>query len=83
MGDFNNRRYLILDASEIDKIDYDQIFENNQNSLSYSFDLSKVVIKWNIPDSPSFISNLQSAEGPYTHTEIISILSGDGWSYKK
>lgn len=81
MSNFSNRRYLILDSSEIYKIDFDQILEDSAQSLSYSLDLSKSIIKWDLPNWPDFIQNITSAEGPYTYDQITNIVAGPGWSY--
>ena len=40
---------------------------------------TKTFIKWE-GDTPSFVSNLTSTEGPYTHSQITTILDTDAWA---
>ena len=32
------------------------------------------------PGPPSFVADLETAEGPYSHSEILEILSGEEWT---
>lgn len=32
------------------------------------------------PGPPSFVAELETAEGPYNHSEILEILSGEEWT---
>ncbi len=76
---FEERRYLIFNMSEINKIDFTQVLETSTETLRKSVDETKSFIKWEnvIPD---FIGSLTTKEGPYTHSEILMILSGEVWT---
>ena len=74
-----DRQYLILSVSEINLIDFSQILQTNESSLRKSIDETKVVIKWE-GSTPSFVSSLATSEGPYDHSEILSIMSTSEWT---
>ena len=76
--DYLNRNYLIFPTSELNKIDFTQVLETSEETVRKSVDGTKTFIKWE-NTTPSFISNLTNTEGPYTHTEILNILSTEEW----
>lgn len=76
---FSNRNYIILPVSEIDKIDFTQVLESSPNTLRTSVDGSKTFVKWD-GNEPSCISNISNTEGPYTHSEMLSILKTSEWN---
>ena len=51
---------------------------NGAGFLRVSLDETKTFIKWE-GVTPSFVSNLTSTEGPYTQSEIRTILHTDAW----
>ena len=69
------RKYVILDASEVVNVNFDQVLETSANTLSYSVDSSKFLVKFE-GDTPSFLIG----EPQYTHAEILEELSGTEWS---
>lgn len=69
------RKYVIIDASEIDGVDFNEVVEKSANALRYSLDQSKAVTKYE-GEQPSFLSGKQE----YTHSEILAILAGDEWT---
>jgi hypothetical protein len=71
----NNRTYVILDASEVDTVNFDEVMQTSADKLRYSLDGSKFVVKYE-GTQPFFL--LGKTE--YTHEEILSILSGPEWS---
>jgi hypothetical protein len=71
----NNRTYVIIDSSEVDGVDFDQVMQTSADKLRYSVDGTKTFVKYE-GDQPSFLSGKQE----YTHEEILSILSGDEWT---
>lgn len=75
---YEDRKYLIFNVSEINKIIFSEILETSADSMRKSLDGSKTFIKWEGSD-PSFISALLTKEGPYSHSEILSILSTSDW----
>jgi len=77
-----SRNYLIIQSSELSKVDFSQVLETSVSTVRKSVDETKTFIKWE-GDTPSFVSNLTSTEGPYTRSEIRTILSTDAWVSKK
>ena len=73
-----SRNYLIIQSSELSKVDFSQVLETSASTVRKSVDTTKTFIKWE-GDTPSFVSNLTSTEGPYTHGQITTILDTDAW----
>ena len=71
----NTRTYVILDASEVDTVNFDEVIQTSADKLRYSLDSSKFVLKYE-GDQPSFLSGKQE----YTHSEILAILATDEWT---
>lgn len=69
------RTYVILDSSEVGNVDFDAVIQTSANTLRYSLDGSKFVVKFE-GDTPSFLIG----EPQYDHAEILNILSGPEWS---
>lgn len=76
---FENRNYMILSTSETGSVDFSQVLETSSQTLRLSVDESKTFVKWE-GDIPSSVSSLSTKEGPYTHSEILSILSTEMWT---
>jgi hypothetical protein len=69
------RTYVIIDASEITNVDFDKVLETSADTLRYSVDGSKVLLKYE-GTQPFFL--LGKTE--YSQEEILSILSGPDWT---
>jgi hypothetical protein len=74
-----DRKYLIINVSEIHKINFEEILETSPDTLRKSTDQTKTFVKWD-ENIPSFYNDLTTKEGPYTHLEIIEILSTPEWT---
>jgi len=71
---YENRKYLIFPVTELSKVDFNQVGETSTETVRKSVDETKTFVKWEGQD-PTFISELQNTEGPYTHEEILNIFS--------
>ena len=69
------RTYVIIDASEVSSVDFDQVAETSADTLRYSLNGTKTFVKYE-GDQPSFLSG----KTEYTHSEILTILAGDEWT---
>ena len=69
------KNYVIIDASEVSSVDFDQVAETSADTLRYSLDGAKTFVKYE-GTQPFFL--LGKTE--YTHEEILSILSGPEWT---
>lgn len=76
---YENRNYLIIPVSEIPKIDFSSVNETSADTLRKSVDETKTFVKWD-GEQPTFVADIVGAEGPYTHAEILEILSGTEWT---
>lgn len=67
--------YVIINASDVENVDFDQVIETSADTLRYSLDGTKTFVKF-YGDTPSFlIGELQ-----YTREEILNVLNGSEWS---
>jgi hypothetical protein len=73
------RQYIIFAISEIGLIDFSQVLETSIDTIRKSVDGTKTFVKWD-GDTPACIANLTTAEGPYTHEEILAILASEEWT---
>jgi len=69
------KNYVIIDASEVSSVDFDQVMQTSADTLRYSVDGSKALLKYE-GTQPFFL--LGKTE--YNHSEILSILSGPEWT---
>lgn len=76
---YENREYLIFPVSELNKVDFNYVLETSAETVRKSVDGTKTFVKWN-GDTPAFVSTITGTEGPYTHTEILDILSTNEWT---
>ncbi len=77
--DYENRKFMIFNVSELNQIDFTQVLETSADTVRKSVDETKTFVKWdgNMPDC---VNNLTTKEGPYTYEEILVILSGPEWT---
>lgn len=72
-------KFLIINKTELNKVDYDFIIENNVENLRKSVNGESFIISWE-GDDPSFIEELKNKKGPYTHYETRKILDSLEWT---
>ena len=75
-----SRNYLIIQASELDKVDFSQVLETSASTVRKTIDNAKTFIKWDGNTIPPCVSSLTGTEGPYTKDQIMTILSTDAWT---
>ena len=76
--DFSKLRYMIVLVSEVDQVDFSQVFETAPDTLRISVDGLKTFFKWE-GETPSSIEALTYKDGSYTHEEILNILNSPEW----
>ena len=69
------KTYVIIDASEVSSVDFNQVFETSADTLRYSVDGTKFFVKFE-GDVPSFLDG----KTIYSHSEILAILATDEWT---
>ena len=71
--------YITINTDELSLVDFNQVMETSEDTVRLSVDGLQTVLKW-AGDEPSFVSTLSSYEGPYTHEEILVIMSTPEWT---
>jgi len=70
-----SRKYVIINADEVDSVDFSQVDETSADTVRFSTDGSQTFVKYE-GDQPSFLNGKQE----YTHSEILTILATDEWT---
>ena len=73
-----NLRYVIFNYAEVDKIDFNEVFETSIETLRLTEDGLRTFVKW-IGDEPSCVSNLTSKSIIYNNEEMLDILDQPEW----
>jgi hypothetical protein len=76
---YDDRNYLIIPITEVSKVDFSQVHETSADTLRKSVDETKTFVKWD-GGTPAFVADIVGAEGPYSRTEILEILSSLEWT---
>ena len=78
----NNKKYLIIPVEEVSKVDFSIVCETSPDTLRKSVDETKTFVKWidNETIDVSSLLNIPNCEGPYSHAEILEILSTTEWT---
>ena len=71
-----SRKYVIINADEVDSVDFSQVDETSADTVRYSLDGTKTFVKFNTDTTPSFLVG----KTQYTHSEILAILATDAWT---
>ena len=71
--------YIIINMTEIGLVDFNSVLETSQATVRISVDGTQTVLKWN-GSEPSFVASLSSYDGPYTHSEILTIMATAAWN---
>jgi DNA primase len=93
--DYSNRRYVIFNVSELDKINFAEVLETSAETVRKSVDETKTFVKWDSINRfveaetgeeiieefiPDSIKSLTTKSKYYTHEEILDILSEQEWT---
>ena len=73
--------YGIINIVDIDKVDFSQISEENNENLRKSLDGSQFVIKWYHGEEPTFI--IDGSVAPLqtlTHAECLALMDTPEWN---
>ena len=72
--------YVIFNVSELDKINFEQVFETSIETVRKSVDETLTFVKYATDEMPSSVSSLDTKQGPYSHEEILAILATPEWN---
>jgi hypothetical protein len=79
LQDYENRKFMIFNVSELGQIDFTQVLETSADTVRQNVDTTKTFVKWD-SEMPECIANLETKEGPYTYEEILNILATPEWT---
>tara|TARA_R110002012_G_scaffold84949_1_gene211982 strand:- start:542 stop:787 length:246 start_codon:yes stop_codon:yes gene_type:complete len=70
------KKYVIIEKSYVDSIDFQQVIETSEATLRYNLDGTQTIVKF-IGDIPDFLVG----DEIYSHSEIIEIINNpdNGW----
>ena len=67
--------YAIIEASEVDQVDFAEVKETSADTLRFSLDETKTVVKFE-GETPSFLDG----KTQYNHQQILAVLAGTDWT---
>jgi hypothetical protein len=70
-----SRKYVILDADEVDDIVFSEVDETSAATLRFSLDGTQTIVKYS-GAKPHFLYGKDT----YTHTQILAILATSAWT---
>jgi len=76
---YDNRHWVIISASDVSNIDFNQVKETSTDTLRYSIDGTQTFVKYD-GDMPSSVNACSSKSQEYSHSEILAILRTAAWS---
>ena len=71
-----SRKYVIINADEVDSVNFSQVDETSENTVRFSTDGSQTFVKFDSDTTPSFLDG----KTQYSHSEILTILATDEWT---
>jgi hypothetical protein len=80
MDIYEQRQFMIFKMSEIEKIDFTEVLETSKDTIRKSFDTTKTFVKWDGDEIPLSVQLLLYKEGPFTYSEIMTILQTEEWT---
>jgi hypothetical protein len=75
----NERKYVILDCSELPSVNFSEVMETSADTVRKSVDESKTFVKYE-GTQPASVAALTTKSQEYTHEEILEILSTSEWT---
>lgn len=78
-ANYDTRRYVIFNCTELGTIDFTQVFETAEDTVRKSLDLTQTFVKYD-GVQPSSVAALTTKSQEYTHSEILTILAGPQWT---
>ena len=69
------KKYVIIEASEVSNIDFNDVLENSIETLVYNLDNTKTFVKYEGTQPFSLLGKTE-----YNQEEILNILSGPEWT---
>jgi hypothetical protein len=77
--EYPDRRFVIFNVTELNKINFNQVFETDADTVRKSVDETKTFVKYDMPQ-PSSVASLINKSQEYTYDEILNILATPEWT---
>lgn len=77
--EYPDRRFVIFNVTELNQINFNQVFETSIDTVRKSINQTKTFVKFDLP-TPSSIINLTTKSQEYTYDEMLNILSTSEWA---
>jgi len=77
--EYENRRFIIFEVTELPLIDFNQVYETDVDTVRKSVGGTKTFVKYNLPE-PSSVTALTTKSQEYTYDEILQILNTPEWT---
>ncbi len=81
MTDYNNRRFVIFETNEKDKVNYDEVYETSADTLRLSVDGLKTFVEYDLP-MPQSVEQLETKTEPLTIEQLLLILDTNEWQHE-
>jgi hypothetical protein len=75
---YENRKFIIFNVTELNLVDFSQVIETSADTVGKSVNKTKCFVKWE-GETPTFVNNITTKTGPYTYNEIMVILKTSEW----
>ena len=69
------RNYVIIDASEVSSVDFNQVLETSPSTLRYNLAGTQTFVKFE-GDPPSFLAGKTALD----RSEMLTLLAGSEWT---
>jgi len=69
------RNYVIIDASEVSSVDFNQVLETSPSTLRYNLAGTQTFVKFE-GDTPSFLEGKTALD----RSEMLAVLATEDWS---
>ena len=76
---YDDRNFMVFSMTESASIDFNTVLETSVSTLRLNLAGTKSFVKWD-GNMPSCVSSLTTKEGPYSYTEIITLINGSDWT---
>jgi hypothetical protein len=76
--EYPDRRFVIFNVTELNQINFNQVFEESASTVRISSDKLKTFVKYDLPQ-PSSVADLTTKSQEYTYDEILTILNTSEW----
>lgn len=76
--EFDDRRYVIIPASEITQVNFSEVLETSAETCRYSVDGTKTFVKYD-GEMPPSVQAITSKSEEHTHAQMLELLSTPEW----